>query len=59
MMAGLHGVALHAAGLGFTHPETGEHVELESPLPHRIGKLLSYLRHMAERPGAPSPPERP
>jgi 23S rRNA pseudouridine1911/1915/1917 synthase len=56
LVAGLHGVALHAAGLGFVHPETGERVELESPLPHRIGSLLSYLRHITDRPaGLPRP----
>ncbi|MET0851751.1 MAG: RluA family pseudouridine synthase [Candidatus Rokuibacteriota bacterium] len=57
--AGLHGVALHAAGLGFVHPETGEPVELESPLPHRIGNVLSYLRHIADRPEEAGGPRRP
>ena len=44
VVAGLGGVALHAAGLAFAHPATGARVELSSPLPHRIGSLLSYLR---------------
>ena len=44
LVAGLGGVALHAAGLAFSHPDTGDRVELASPLPHRIGNLLSYLR---------------
>jgi len=44
LVAGLGGVALHAAGLEFTHPETGSRVQLVSPLPHRIGNLLSFLR---------------
>jgi 23S rRNA pseudouridine1911/1915/1917 synthase len=44
VVAGLGGVALHAAGLAFSHPDTGDRVELASPLPHRIGNLLSYLR---------------
>jgi len=41
---GLGGVALHAAGLSFVHPATGETVELSSPLPNRIARLLSHLR---------------
>ncbi len=40
----LGGVALHAAGLSFAHPVTGERVELVSPLPDRIERLLSHLR---------------
>jgi len=44
LTAGLGGVALHAAGLEFAHPETGARVHLVSPLPHRIGNLLSFLR---------------
>ena len=44
LVAGLGGVALHAAGLEFEHPETGARVQLLSPLPHRIGNLLSFLR---------------
>jgi 23S rRNA pseudouridine1911/1915/1917 synthase len=42
---GLGGVALHAAGLSFLHPETGAQVELASPLPNRIERILSHLRH--------------
>jgi hypothetical protein len=37
-------VALHAAGLSFLHPVTGELVELASPLPNRIVRILSHLR---------------
>jgi 23S rRNA pseudouridine1911/1915/1917 synthase len=59
LVTGLHGVALHAAGLGFVHPETGERVELESPLPHRIGSLLSFLRHITDRPEEPLEPKAP
>ena len=36
-------VALHAAGLSFLHPATGEAVDLSSPLPNRIARLLSHL----------------
>ncbi len=36
--------ALHAAGLGFTHPITGEDMEFTSPLPDDMEKTLAYLR---------------
>ena len=44
LVAGLNGVALHAATLGFVHPATGERHEFTSPLPERIARLLSHLR---------------
>lgn len=44
LIDGLDGVALHAAGLAFTHPVTGSRVELVSPLPPRIERILSRLR---------------
>ena len=51
----LGGVALHAAGLGFTHPVTGETLEFSSPLPDRIARLLSHLRDAPrDRTGSPS-----
>ena len=40
----LGGVALHAAGLAFLHPATGERVELAAPVPARIERLLAHLR---------------
>jgi 23S rRNA pseudouridine1911/1915/1917 synthase len=43
----LDGLALHAAGLGFVHPVTQERVEYSSPLPPRMERLLSHLRHEA------------
>jgi 23S rRNA pseudouridine1911/1915/1917 synthase len=43
LVEALGGVALHAAGLSFLHPATGESVELSSPLPNRITRLLSHL----------------
>jgi 23S rRNA pseudouridine1911/1915/1917 synthase len=49
LIEGLGGVALHAAGLGFTHPGTGALVELTSPLPYRIESILSHLRRKAGR----------
>jgi len=44
LIQGLGGVALHAAGLSFVHPASGERVELSSPLPNRIEAILSHLR---------------
>jgi 23S rRNA pseudouridine1911/1915/1917 synthase len=44
LIGGLGGVALHAAGLAFTHPVTGAPVECSCPLPDRIGRILSHLR---------------
>jgi 23S rRNA pseudouridine1911/1915/1917 synthase len=50
LVEGLDGVALHAAGLSFLHPATGETVELTCPLPNRIVRLLSHLRDVQPRP---------
>jgi 23S rRNA pseudouridine1911/1915/1917 synthase len=33
-------LALHAAALHFTHPRTGEHLELESPLPAELSAMM-------------------
>jgi 23S rRNA pseudouridine1911/1915/1917 synthase len=44
LIAALDGVALHAAGLAFVHPATGERVELTTPTPPRIERLLAHLR---------------
>jgi len=44
LIEGLGGVALHAAGLAFIHPASGERIELSSPLPNRIEAILSHLR---------------
>jgi len=41
----LEGLALHAAALGFVHPVTQQRVEYFSPVPGRIERLLSHLRH--------------
>lgn len=43
----LGGLALHAATLAFLHPETGRPLEFSTPLPPRIGRLLSHLRDAA------------
>ncbi len=40
----LDGVALHAAGLAFTHPWSGEPMAFTCPLPDRIERILSHLR---------------
>jgi 23S rRNA pseudouridine1911/1915/1917 synthase len=45
MIGALEGPALHAAGLAFLHPVTGERVEFSSPLPNRMQRLLSHLRN--------------
>ena len=49
LLEGLGGVALHAAGLAFIHPATGEPVAFESPLPPRIARLLDALREGGRR----------
>jgi 23S rRNA pseudouridine1911/1915/1917 synthase len=36
--------ALHAATLGFVHPETGDWLEFEAPLPPDMAALLHALR---------------
>ncbi|MBI2491024.1 MAG: RluA family pseudouridine synthase [Candidatus Rokubacteria bacterium] len=41
------GYALHAAQLAFAHPATGAHLEFTAPLPARMERLLSHLRHSA------------
>jgi 23S rRNA pseudouridine1911/1915/1917 synthase len=35
---------LHAAELGFIHPESGDELRFESPLPADMQRLLNYLR---------------
>jgi 23S rRNA pseudouridine1911/1915/1917 synthase len=47
----LDGVALHAAGLAFLHPATGEPVDLEAPPPVRMERLLAHLRAGSPRHG--------
>jgi 23S rRNA pseudouridine1911/1915/1917 synthase len=41
---GLERQFLHAAALGFAHPFTGEHVEIESPLPDDLVNALELAR---------------
>ena len=42
---GLQGQCLHAVGLHFIHPRTGETVELSCPLPEEFEKQLRKLRN--------------
>ncbi len=50
----LGGLALHAAVLGFSHPETGHALRFEAALPPAFEALLSWLREQAR--GSPFPP---
>jgi 23S rRNA pseudouridine1911/1915/1917 synthase len=43
-LAALGRPALHAAHLTFTHPATGQKIDLESPLPPDLARLLDALR---------------
>jgi 23S rRNA pseudouridine1911/1915/1917 synthase len=43
-VAALGGLALHAAVLGFTHPDTGERLSFEVPPPPAFRALLAWLR---------------
>jgi 23S rRNA pseudouridine1911/1915/1917 synthase len=45
----LDGLALHAAVLGFVHPETVEPCRFEVPPPPRFQALLAWLRGRGER----------
>jgi 23S rRNA pseudouridine955/2504/2580 synthase len=47
--AGLHRMFLHAARLAFEHPQTGEPLVLESPLPADLEAFR--MRHLAQEPG--------
>ena len=47
---GLDRQFLHAARLAFTHPETGEPIEVESPLPHDLELALARARREAATP---------
>lgn len=43
-LAGLHRQALHAIRLTITHPESGERMQWEAPLPHDFAATLERLR---------------
>ena len=44
---GLTGQCLHATGLRFIHPRTGQPVELTCPRPEEFERMLEKLRHRA------------
>jgi len=41
----LNGQCLHAGKIGFTHPSSGEYIEVESELPEYFVKFLERLEH--------------
>jgi 23S rRNA pseudouridine1911/1915/1917 synthase len=41
--------ALHAQGLEFTHPRTGERVQFASPIPRDMEEVLEWLRSKSEK----------
>ena len=45
---GLTGQCLHAAGLRFVHPRTGEPVELHCPLPPEFSAMLQKLQNKSQ-----------
>ena len=47
LVSELGGVALHAAGLAFTHPVTGAAMSFACPSPQRIERIMSHLRNRA------------
>jgi 23S rRNA pseudouridine1911/1915/1917 synthase len=47
-VSALGGQALHAAVLGFTHPETGARLRFDAPLPPAFAALLARLQGGAE-----------
>jgi 23S rRNA pseudouridine1911/1915/1917 synthase len=49
---------LHARRLGFPHPQTGEPVAAEAPLPADFEKVLASLRARKKRPGKAGPPQK-
>jgi len=44
----MQGQALHAAGLGFIHPQSGKELYFEAPLPEEFNTVLERLRRYAE-----------
>jgi 23S rRNA pseudouridine955/2504/2580 synthase len=44
--AGLRRMFLHARRLGFSHPENGEWLEIEAPLPEALQTFLTRLPAM-------------
>jgi 23S rRNA pseudouridine1911/1915/1917 synthase len=50
----MDGLALHATALAFTHPTTGERLELSVSVPPRIERALCQLRRNEAAPATPS-----
>lgn len=48
MIAHLHGQALHAYSLAFTHPRTGKRMQFHAPLPAEIEEIVDFLRRIDE-----------
>src|SRR4030095_8881212 len=46
-LAWFHRQALHASGLGFVHPATGEWLDWRAPLPADLEQVLAILRREA------------
>jgi 23S rRNA pseudouridine1911/1915/1917 synthase len=51
----LGGLALHAAGLAFVHPATGQRLRFEAAPPPALADLLAWLRAQAAEARAPGP----
>jgi len=49
LVAKLHGQALHAYSLAFTHPVTGQRLQFHAPLPQEVADLVDFLRRLDER----------
>ena len=47
-------VALHSECLSFTHPETGQQMTIQSPVPHDFNVAMKYLSRFAARNAASS-----
>lgn len=47
-------LALHAASLSFSHPETRERLEISAPVPEDLQIALKYLRRFGGGPGRPA-----
>lgn len=48
LIVSLHGQALHAYSLSFTHPRTGKRLQFHAPLPQEIEEVVDFLRRIDE-----------
>ncbi|MDO8682655.1 MAG: RluA family pseudouridine synthase [Armatimonadota bacterium] len=44
LLSDLHGQALHAARLSFTHPKTGEEMDFEAPAPESMKRIIEWMK---------------